>query len=181
MPKRQAHELSELHPPGRSGESIPDLWQLYADHRLSLVRLAFLLTGDLSAAEDVVQEAFLRAQPKWDRIQHGDASLAYLRVAVVNGARSTLRRRAVANRIRFSGSLAEPSAEALALLADDRRAVVVALRSLPRRHQEVLILRYWAGLSEKEIASTLGVAAGTVKSAASRGIAALERTMGDRR
>jgi RNA polymerase sigma-70 factor (sigma-E family) len=179
--KRQAHELSKLRAPVRQGESVPDLWQLYADHRLALVRLAFLLTGDLPAAEDVVQEAFIRTEPKWGRIQHGDAALAYVRTAVVNGARSMLRRRAVANRIRFSGSLTAPSAEALALLAEDRRAVVVALGRLPRRHREVLILRYWAGLSEKEIAATLGVAAGTVKSAASRGIAALERMMGDHR
>jgi RNA polymerase sigma-70 factor (sigma-E family) len=162
-------------------DAVPDLWQLYRDHRLALVRLAYVLLGDVHSAEDVVQDAFTRAQPKWDRLHDTDAALAYLRSAVLNAARSMLRRRAVASRLRFSPFSNEASAEALALLADDSRAVVVALGNLPRRHQEVLVLRYWGGLSEKEIAAALGIAVGTVKSSASRGMASLERMMGDRR
>jgi RNA polymerase sigma-70 factor (sigma-E family) len=173
-------EVSNGAPTLHRDAATPDLWQLYATHRLALVRLAFLLLGDAASAEDVVQDAFARAQAKWGRLRKSEAALGYLRSAVVNGARSTLRRRAVASRFRFP-PIAVPSAEASALLADDSRAVVVALRRLPRRHQEVLILRYWGGLSEKDIAAALGIAPGTVKSAASRGIAALERTMGDRR
>jgi RNA polymerase sigma factor (sigma-70 family) len=75
----------------------------------------------------------------------------------------------------------QPSAEAVALLADDSRAVVLALRQLPERHRQVLVLRFWGGLSEREIAAALGIAPGTVKSSASRGIASLERLLEDRR
>ena len=181
MAKRYADAASDETRARQLRGMVPDLWDLYRDQRLPLVRLAYLLLGDLASAEDVVQEAFARAQLKWEGLYDADAALAYLRSAVLNGARSNLRRRTVAGRFRFSGPTAAPSAESLALLADDSRAVVDALRTLPRRHQEVLVLRYWGGLSEKEIASALDIAPGTVKSSASRGLAALERTMGDRR
>ncbi|MEO6715602.1 MAG: SigE family RNA polymerase sigma factor [Mycobacteriales bacterium] len=159
----------------------PDLWELYADHRLHLVRLAYLLVGDASSAEDVVQEAFARVQPKWRGLDDGDAALAYLRSSVLNCGRSLLRRRAVAARLHFAPPQSQPSAEVLAILADDSRALVVALGRLTQRHREVLVLRYWGGLSEREIAASLGIAPGSVKSSASRGLAALERLLEDRR
>ncbi len=99
--------------------------------------------------------------------------LAYIRAAVLNGCRSVLRRRVVARRPgRFrdvgDGWATSPSAEAEAIHAEDHRQVLTALARLPSRRREVLVLRYFAGLSESEIAGTLGISAGTVKSAAAR-------------
>lgn len=83
----------------------------------------------------------------------------------------------------LAGRSAEPtpheSAEAEAIRAEDCRRVLAALTALPSRRREVLVLRYYVGLSESEIAATLGISAGGVKSAASRGLAALARTLGE--
>ena len=115
-----------------------------------------------------------------------DGALAYVRAAVLNGCRSALRRRAVARR--FGGArdvhggrttATQPSAEHEALLAEDRRQVLAALAGLSRRRREVLVLRYWLGLPEAEIAALLGISPGTVKSTAARGIAALARELGE--
>jgi RNA polymerase sigma factor (sigma-70 family) len=110
--------------------------------------------------------------------------LPYVRAAVLNGCRCALRRRAVARRFRNSGhslgrDAPQDSAEDEVILADDRKQVLVALAALPPRRREVLVLRYWLGLTEAEIASVLGISAGTVKSTAARALAALARTLGE--
>jgi RNA polymerase sigma factor (sigma-70 family) len=85
-----------------------------------------------------------------------------LRVSVVNGARSHHRRRLVARRhIRVREPDDAPGADAFLLLAEEHRAVIAAVQRLPCRQQEVLILRYWSGMNEAQIARTLGVSAGT--------------------
>jgi len=151
---------------------------LYRVHRLPLLRLAVLLTDDRSVAEDVVQDAFVALQRRWSAVDPA-AAAGYLRTSVVNGARSVHRRRLVARRYAWVGDLGEgPPADLAALLADEHREVVEALRRLPRRQREVLVLRYWSELSEAEIAEALGVARGTVKSSASRGLAALNEQLG---
>jgi RNA polymerase sigma factor (sigma-70 family) len=100
---------------------------------------------------------------------------------VVNGARSVLRRRQVARRhLRVAEPDEGPAADLALLLDEEHRQVVEALRTLPRRQREVLVLRYWSELSESEIAATLGIARGTVKSSASRGLSALEKRLGAR-
>ena len=104
--------------------------------------------------------------------------------SVVNGCRSVQRRRKIARRNKDAGEAAalqanEASAESAVLLAEDRRQVLAALAGLPRRRREVLVLRYYLGLSEAEIASVLGISAGTVKSTAARGLAALARKLGE--
>jgi RNA polymerase sigma factor (sigma-70 family) len=107
-----------------------------------------------------------------------------VRAAVLNGCRSALRRRAVARRFGNSsdplarGALQE-SAEHEAILAEDRRQVLTTLAALPSRRREVLVLRYWLGLTEAEIAAVLGISTGTVKSTAARGLAALARELGE--
>jgi RNA polymerase sigma-70 factor (sigma-E family) len=150
---------------------------LYAGHALGLVRLAVLLVGDRASAEDIVQDAFLGLYRRWDRLPDTSAPLAYLRVCVLNGCRSALRRRSRALRV---GNFAEPSAEsaeAVALLSEEQRAVAGALRGLPERQREALVLRYYLDLSEAEIAAAMGISRGTVKSATSRALAAVGRTL----
>jgi RNA polymerase sigma-70 factor (sigma-E family) len=155
-----------------------DIPALYEIHWRPLVRLAVLLVDDVSSAEDVVQDAFISLHRKVDSLRDPDAALAYVRTSVVNLSRSVLRRRHVA---RKHLKVAEPEATAAAdhdvLLRDEHRATLAAVHDLPQRQQEVLILRYWSGLSEQEIARTLGISVGSVKSAASRARAALERVL----
>ena len=156
-----------------------DIHALYSAHWRYLVRLAVLLVDDRASAEDVVQDAFVALHKRQDSLRDPDAALAYLRASVVNLSRSVLRKRQVARR---HVKVAEPEATAPAdqdvLLRDEHRAALAAVRALPRYQREVLILRYWSGLSEREIAQTLGIAPGSVKSAASRGLATLQRVLG---
>ena len=111
-----------------------------------------------------------------------DGGLAYARAAVVNGCRSVLRHRATVYRVSavLDGPGVQDSAEGQALLAEDRRQVLAALSQLPPRRREVLVLRYYLGLSEAEIAAALGISAGAVKSSAARGLAALARKIGEK-
>lgn len=156
-----------------------DLQTLYDAHWRYLVRLATLLVDDTASAEDVVQDAFVALHRRSADLRDPDAALAYLRATVLNLSRSVLRRRQVA---RKHLKVAEPEATAGAdhevLVRDEHRAALRAVRGLPRHQREVLILRYWSGLSEREIAETLHISTGSVKSAASRGMATLARVLG---
>jgi len=155
---------------------------VYLTHRLSLVRLATLLVDDLQLAEDVVQEAFIAVHRHADRIRDPDATLAYLRTSVVNTARSMIRKRMTARRYQQAVlDRDEPPADTTVMLAAEHREVLTALRRLPDRQREVLTLRYWSDLSEAQIAETLGISRGAVKSNASRGIARLEAILGGMR
>ena len=156
---------------------------LFRERHAELVRLAALVVGDRPTAEDVVQDVFARLCAK-DLRPASAGSLAYVRAAVLNGCRSVLRRRALARR--FGGArdalgrdTLQDSAESEVILAEDRRQVLTALAALPVRRREVLVLRYWLGLTEAEIASVLGISPGTVKSNAARGLAALARKIGE--
>lgn len=158
--------------------SRPDFDALYANQWHSMVRLAILLVDDRSAAEDVVQDAFVAVYRRPPR--DNAAAVAYLRTTVLNGARGVLRRRGVARRS-LPGLYSRPPDDGpddLLDAAGDQRDVIEALRALPNRQREVLVLRYWLQLSEAEIARTLGVSPGTVKSTASRGLDALESALG---
>jgi RNA polymerase sigma-70 factor (sigma-E family) len=161
-----------------AGEPPPTMTQLYHAHRMRLIRLATLLVDDQETAEDVVQDAFTAAFRR-----HGtglgelDDPPAYLRRCVVNGARSVLRRRRTARA--WVPPVIPPvaSPEDDALRAERDRRLRLALGKLTRRQREVLVLRYWENLSEIEIAGTLGIPAGTVKSTASRGLTALHKLL----
>jgi len=154
--------------------------QLYAEHALGLVRLAVLLVGDRPSAEDIVQDAFLGLYRRWDRLPDTSAPLPYLRVSVLNGCRTALRQR-TRSRLGPADAAGEgrpaESAEARALLTEEQRAVAVALRRLPQRQREALVLRYYLDLSEAEIAAAMGISRGTVKSATSRALAAVGRIL----
>jgi len=158
-------------------EPSVDITELYAAHRLSLVRLAILLVDDLASAEDVVQDAFAALARRPDAVKDPSKTLAYLRVSVVNTARSALRRRRTARAYAPPHDLSPPTPEDSAVLAEEHRDVLVAVKRLAPRQREVLVLRYWSNLSESEIAETLGISPGTVKSTASRALVALEKTM----
>lgn len=156
-----------------------DLPALYERHWRGMVRLAVLLVDDVASAEDVVQDAFVALHRRGDSLRDPNAALGYLRTSVVNLCRSVIRRRqTVRKHLRVAEPEATPAADHDVLLRDEHRAALAAVRRLPRRQQEVLVLRYWTELSEREIAAALGISTGSVKSAASRGMAALHRELG---
>ena len=150
---------------------------LYAAHYRSLVRLATLLLRDVGAAEEVVQDSFVAMHGAWRRLADPDRALAYLRQSVVNRSRSALRHRTVVSRHAPLPLPDAASAEHSALAALEHAEVMAALRRLPQRQREVLVLRYYADLSEAGIADALGVSRGAVKSHASRGMAALRTSL----
>lgn len=147
--------------------------ELYRSHRMGMVRLAILLVDDISSAEDVVQEAFAGLYKQWGSLRDTGAAIGYLRTAVVNGSRSMLRRRRTARAYVPPDPGTARSAESLAIMSAEHRAVVEAMRELAPRQREVLVLRYYGGLSEAEIAAATGLSKGTVKSTASRAVAKL--------
>ncbi|MFE4257417.1 RNA polymerase sigma factor [Streptomyces sp. NPDC056883] len=164
--------------PSEAGGPPPTVTELYHAHRLRMVRLAVLLVDDLGTAEDVVQDAFTALYRRHgERITEVDNALGYLRTAVVNTARSVLRRRRTARAWIPQAPADVPSAEASVVLDEAHREVLAALGRLTPRRRQVLVLRYWADLSEAEIAETLGISRGAVKSNASRGLDALERIL----
>lgn len=167
-------------PPGRRTVDPSAAWgaddavtALYSAHYRQLVRLSALLLRDVSIAEEVVQDAFVAMHGTWHRLRDPDKALAYLRQAVLNRSRSALRRRVVEHKYAPRPMPDAPSAEHGALGAMEHQAVVSALRTLPLRQREALVLRYYADLSEAEIAHAMGISRGAVKSHASRGMAAL--------
>lgn len=160
------------------------LEHLYAAHWRRLVRLSVLLVRDQGTAEEVAQDAFVALHKRWRRLRDPDRAAAYLRQTVVNRSRSVLRHRAVVDRHAAALRREEPvtdGADAPALDRARRDTVLDALAALPDRQREVLALRYYADLSEAEIADALGIARGSVKAHASRGAAALRGLLADER
>lgn len=156
------------------------LEELHAAHFARLVRLAVLLVRDQGLAEDVVQDCFVEVYRRWERLDRpGFRPDAYLRQSVVNRARSALRHRAVVARHAFEEVEHAPAADHRIAADARRQEVLAALAELPTRQREVLVLRHYEELSEREIAETLGIANGSVKSHASRGAAALRARLAE--
>jgi RNA polymerase sigma-70 factor (sigma-E family) len=151
------------------------LVDLYRAHYRSLVRLAALLLDDVGTSEEVVQDAYIRMHGAWNRIKDPDKALPYLRTTVVNLSRSRMRRRQVAQKHAPKPMPDAPSAEYGAIALAERDAVIGALRTLPDKQREALVLRYYGDLSEADIAAAMGVSQGAVKSHLHRGKAALAR------
>lgn len=155
--------------------------QLYVAQWQRLVRLSVLLVHDQGLAEELVQDAFVAMHGRWRRLRDPDKALAYLRQSVVNRSRSALRHRGVVERHtsaqRQVGPL--PGADETIVARARRGSVLDALHELPTRQREVIALRYYLDLSEAEIAETLGISRGAVKSHASRGAAALRELLAD--
>ncbi|WP_231336470.1 SigE family RNA polymerase sigma factor [Actinomadura graeca] len=150
---------------------------LYSANYRSLVRLAAMLVRDSGTAEEVVQDAFVAMHGGWRRLRDPDKALSYLRQSVVNRSRSVLRHRAVVEKYAPKGLPDAPSAEAGAIGELERSAVIEALSGLPARQREALVLRYYADLSEAEIARTMGISRGAVKSHTARGMTALRNVL----
>ncbi|MFB9800541.1 SigE family RNA polymerase sigma factor [Streptomonospora salina] len=151
--------------------------QLYTTQYRPLVRLATLLVRDPATAEEVVQDAFVAMHGAWRRLRDPNKALSYLRQSVVNRARSVLRHRAVVEKHAPKALPDAPSAEQGAMGELERAAVIEALRTLPVRQREAVVLRYYGDFSEAQIADTMGISRGAVKSHTARGIAALRSAL----
>jgi RNA polymerase sigma-70 factor (sigma-E family) len=160
-----------------NADDADDAVALYTAHRLRLVRLAVLLVDDLPTAEDVVHDAFAAFLARRSKLDDPDRAIAYLRTSVVNGARDKLRRRRTARAYTPPHEIPRDTTTESALLAEEHREVLAAVSQLAPRQREVLVLRYWSGCSEAEIAETLGISRGAVKSTASRALDALATIM----
>jgi RNA polymerase sigma-70 factor (sigma-E family) len=150
---------------------------LYGTHYRSLVRLAALLVRDVATAEEVVQDSYVAMHGAWRRLRDSDKALSYLRQSVVNRSRSVLRHQIVTEQNTRKPSPDMPSLEHGAVTQLERSAVVAALRSLPPRQREALVLRYYGDLTEAQIASVMGISRGAVKSHTARGMSALRSVL----
>ena len=155
------------------GDTAPDVMRLFAQEASSLTRLARFYLDDRTAAEDLVQEAFIRLSRSSGRIRRGGNAAAYLRSIVINLARDHNRRGLVSLRHRPSALPDAPSAEEDAHAKAERQEVIDALRSLPRRQRDCVTLRYYLDLSIPDIAETLGLSNNTVKTHLQRGLTSL--------
>ena len=168
--------------PGRQAEARAAVAGLYEAHAVGLIRLGVVMLGDRAAAEDVVQEAFCGLYRRWPGLADPAKALPYVRSAVLNGCRS-VRRQQRKRQGRPAGEAGPwqtaESAEASALLNEEHREVLAALRRLPARQREALVLRFYLELAEPEIAAVMGISPGTVKSTTSRALAALGRLVKD--
>lgn len=154
------------------------LVELFQAHYASLVRLAILLADDNAAAEDLVQDAFVRLHRGWGRLRDPESALPYLRACVVNGGRSRLRRlRTVRTFAKHEVAQHVPSAEHHAVVGETHAELLAAVQTLPDRQRQVLVLRYYAELSETETADTLGISVGAVKSHTHRAVTALGKKL----
>ena len=158
---------------GATWTAEPFFTELYTLHYRRLVGSAWLLVRDVPTAEEVVQDAFVSMHDAWQRLRDAENALAYVRQAVMNRSRSVLRHQMVIDRYQEKAPADMPSAEHGALVSLERAAVVAALQHLTARQREAIVLRYYADLSEAEIAQVMGISRGAVKSHTARGMAAL--------
>lgn len=150
--------------------------EFVAARSATLFRTAFLLTGNRPDAEDLLQVALVKVYAGWRRVARAASPEAYARRTLVNAFLSS-RRPARFTRERLVHS--PPDAAAHDPDPDDRLALWPLVTALPPRQRAVVVLRYYEGLSEREIADVLGIAPGTVKSTASAALAALRLTIGE--
>lgn len=155
------------------------LVDLFEREGRSLVRLARLFVDDRNAAEDLVQEAFIRLARSADRIRDGAKAAAYLRSIVLNLARDHNRRGLVSLRHRLPLDDERAETEDRLVLEDDQRRIIDALRALPHRQRDCLVLRYYQELGIDDIAATLGIGRNSVKTHLQRGLAAMESRLAD--
>jgi RNA polymerase sigma-70 factor (sigma-E family) len=159
--------------PGAAEKAVTEL---YEAHALGLIRLAHIMLGDGQSAEDVVQDAFCGLYRRWAALSGTGSAVAYVRSSVLNGCRSVLRRR-LRYRVPSPGPPPGVSAEAAAISIGERAELVRALRRLPARQREALVLRFYLGRSAAEIAATMGIGPGSVRSATHRGLVSLGRML----
>ena len=155
--------------------------ELYQAHGVGLIKLGVIMLGDRTAAEDVVQDAFFGLYRNWSRLSDPLNALAYVRASVLNGCRAALRQRIRRDRrdrsVVAADAVPVESVEAIVMLSEEHREVFAAMRRLPDRQREALVLRFYLGVTEEETARAMGISRGTVKSSTSRALAALGRML----
>ncbi|MFD8570981.1 SigE family RNA polymerase sigma factor [Streptomyces sp. NPDC057694] len=159
------------------GPASAEFHAFFERHHAELARLAHLLTGEADAADDLAADALLALWHRWDRVRAADHPVAYARGVVANLARTRIRtavreRRRVA--LFWSGRQDRTEGPDIPAVVD----VQDALRELPFRKRACVVLRHAFDLSEKDTALALGISVGTVKSQTSKGMAELERRLG---
>ncbi|GAA4349318.1 RNA polymerase sigma factor [Angustibacter luteus] len=164
--------------PVETGDAL--LTRLFAEEGATLVRLARFFVDDRAAAEDLVQEAFIRLSRSLPRLRRADSARAYLRAIVLNLARDHNRRGLMSTRHRPPADPEPASVEEQVTARDDARRVVEALGRLPRRQRDCLVLRYYLELPVAEVAATLGLSVNSVKTHLKRGLRALEDRLDER-
>jgi RNA polymerase sigma-70 factor (sigma-E family) len=167
---QQGHYASRS-TPAESGVAV-----LYESHALALTALAHVMLGDKASAEDVVQDAFFGLYRNWARLSDPAMALPYLRRSVLNGCKTAVRRR----RMRGSRALHEPaaaSAESAVLAGEEQQSVLIAIRRLPARQREALILRFYLREPEAEVARVMGIRPSTVRSTTHRALSALGKML----
>jgi RNA polymerase sigma factor (sigma-70 family) len=140
--------------PAPASASAEAVTALYQAHALGLIRLAVVMLGDRPAAEDVVQEAFCGLYRRWYALSDTGKALSYVRSSVINGCRTVLRRRNSAPAA-LAGDPPVESAEVTALVSEEHQQVLTAIRRLPDRQREALVLRFYLDLNEEEIAASM--------------------------
>lgn len=155
--------------------------RLFREEGSSLVRLARLFVDDRNAAEDLVQEAFIRLARSAGEVRDRSRAAAYLRSIVLNLARDHNRRGFVSLRHHLPFDERRASVEDEIAVRDDQRQVLEALRDLPYRQRDCLVLRYYQELGVDDIAATLGLSRNSVKTHLQRGLAGLERRLARQR
>jgi RNA polymerase sigma-70 factor (sigma-E family) len=167
--------------PGRAGAATAEraVTQLYEAHALGMIRLAHIMLGDRQGAEDVVQEAFCGLYRRWSHLSDPGRAVHYVRSAVLNQCRSVLRRRITSQAPHGLAGRSEParSAESAALGREERDEIMRAVRQLPPRQREALVLRFYLDLSAEETATTMGISPSSVRSATHRALASLGRML----
>lgn len=153
-------------PHGATTDRTDGVAELYRQEYAPMVRLAHLITGSNEVAEDIVQESFVKMYRNWDRAAQPGA---YLRMVVVNGCRTWHRRRRLERE-----RMPRPAPEAV---EPESRELLDALARLGLRQRTALVLRFYADLSEADVARALGCRPGTAKSLVHRGLRELERTI----
>ena len=154
---------------------------LYERNHADMVRFAAFLSGNVHAAEDVAHEAFIRVLDAWDRIDDPTKADAYLRTTVVNVVRGGFRRDEVAARRAERHLAAVPSAEDDAIGRLGREHVLAAVAALPLKQRACVVMRHWMRMTESEIAETLDVSVGSVRTHVRRGTASLKDRLGGAR
>ena len=164
-------------PPGATDARL-GVTELYQAHAVGLIKLGVIMLGDRTAAEDVAQGAFFGLYRNRGACRP-DNALAYARASVLNGCRAALRQRIRRERRDLSAVATRRGrvVESIVLLGEEHREVLAAVRRLPDRQREALVLRFYLGVSEEETARAMGISRGTVKSSTSRALAALGRML----
>jgi RNA polymerase sigma-70 factor (sigma-E family) len=184
-PRHAIVEIDEVLLPrdasGPSREECMDNDALFAqfvrEQTATLLRSAYLLTGNATAAEDLVQDTFARLFPKWDRVQSADVPMAYVRRSMVNGFLNQ-RRRPASRELVVDEVPERIDGRDIGVEVTNRDLVWRLLATLPDRQRAALVMRFFDDLADEEIAGSLGCRLGTVRSLISRGLAALrEQTL----